>query len=121
LILIKASQLLRTIPGVGKTLGLTILYEIGDVGRFLSVGKFISYARLVKCSHESAGKRSKGPNNKIGNTHLTWAFSEAACLFLRECEQAKAWHQNGVGHPERPERVRAIVRMIKEADYPRGC
>jgi ADP-ribose pyrophosphatase YjhB (NUDIX family) len=32
-----ASQLLRTIPGVGKTLGLTILYEIGDVRRFPSV------------------------------------------------------------------------------------
>ena len=88
-----AAQLLRSIPGVGKTLGLTILYEIGDVRRFPSVGKFISYARLVKCSHESAGKRSKGPNNKIGNAHLKWAFSEAACLFLRECEQAKAWHQ----------------------------
>ena len=29
--------------------------------------------------------------NKIGNAHLKWAFSEAACLFLRESEQAKRW------------------------------
>jgi transposase len=43
-----AAQLLQTIPGIGKTLGLTILYEIGDVSRFSSVGQFISYARLMK-------------------------------------------------------------------------
>ena len=86
-------QLLRTISGIGKTLACTILYEVGDVGRFPSVGKFISYARLVKCSHESVGKRTGGKNNKIGNAHLKWAFSEAACLLLRESAETKAWHQ----------------------------
>ena len=79
-----AVQLLRTIPGIGKILALTILYEIGDIARFPQVGNFISYARLVKCAHESAGKRVNGRNNKIGNAHLKWAFSEAAVLFLRK-------------------------------------
>jgi len=86
-------QLLRTITGIGKILALTILYEIGDITRFPKVGNFISYARLVKCAHESAGKRVAGRNNKIGNAHLKWAFGEAACLLLRESDQAKAWHQ----------------------------
>lgn len=58
-----------------------------------SVGNFISYARLVKCSHESAGKRVKGGHNKIGNAHLKWAFSEAAVLFLRNNEPAKKMQQ----------------------------
>ena len=40
-----AVQLLRTIPGVGKTLAFTILYEVGDIERFPSVGRFISYSR----------------------------------------------------------------------------
>jgi transposase len=53
-------QLLRSIPGVGKILALVILYEVQDVGRFEGVGNFISYARLVKCARESAGKRSGG-------------------------------------------------------------
>jgi hypothetical protein len=35
----------------------------------------------------------KGGNNKIGNTHLKWAFSEAEVLFLRENEPAKKLHQ----------------------------
>ena len=35
-------------------------YEIDSIPRFPDVGKFISYCRLVKCAHESAGKREKG-------------------------------------------------------------
>ncbi len=112
-----AAQLLQTIPGIGKTLGLTILYEIGDVRRFPSVGQFISYARLVKCSHESAGKRSKGPNNKIGNAHLKWAFSEAACLFLRECEQAKGWHQKLVSKYGKAKALSVMSQRLGRAAY----
>jgi transposase len=59
-----ALHLLRSIPGIGKTLALVILYEIHDINRFPKVGNFISYARLVKCAHESAGKRVKGRNAK---------------------------------------------------------
>lgn len=34
--------LLKTIPGIGRILALTILYEIGDIQRFESVQKFAS-------------------------------------------------------------------------------
>src|SRR5262249_9730957 len=50
-------QLLRTVPGIGPVLGLILLYEIHDIGRFPEVGNFLSYARLVRCEHESAGKK----------------------------------------------------------------
>ena len=50
-------HLLKTIGGVGKILGLILLYEIHDIGRFPDVGEFLSYARLVRCRHESAGKK----------------------------------------------------------------
>ena len=75
--------LLRSIPGVGKILALTILYEIHDIARFPQVGNFLSYARLVGGTHESAGKKKPGGGKKMGNVHLKWAFSEAAALFLR--------------------------------------
>jgi len=35
----------------------------------------------------------EGRNSKISNVHLKWAFSEAACLFLRANERGQAWHQ----------------------------
>jgi len=84
---------LRSIPGVGKVLALTLLYELHDIGRFDQVGQFLSYARLVRCAHESAGKKKGTGGKKIGNAHLRWAFGEAACLFLRGSERAKRWKQ----------------------------
>jgi transposase len=84
---------LQTIPGVGKILALVLLYEIHDIARFGSEGQFLSYARLVRCAHESAGKTLGSGGKKIGNAHLRWAFAEAACLFLRGSERAKKWKE----------------------------
>src|SRR5207253_1866327 len=82
-------QRLRSVPGVGPVLALVLLYEIHDSRRFSEVGQFLSDARLVRCSHESAGKKQGTGGNKIGNAHLKWAFSEATCLLLRASEPAK--------------------------------
>jgi transposase len=80
---------LRSVPGIGKVLTLTILYEIHDVTRFDRVQEFASYARLVKCAHQSAGKKLGTSGAKMGNVHLKWAFSEAAVLFLRHTKDGK--------------------------------
>jgi transposase len=82
---------LRTIPGIGPILGLILLYEIDRIERFPEPGNFLSYSRLVRCAHESAGKVKGFGGKKIGNAHLKWAFSEAACLMLRTCLPVKAW------------------------------
>lgn len=82
---------LRSVPGIGQVLGLLLLYEIHDIRRFAEEGQFLSYARLVRCEHESAGKKQGTGGNKIGNAHLKWAFSEATCLLPRASERAKAW------------------------------
>ena len=82
---------LQTIPGIGPILALVILYEAHVISRFGSVQQFVSYCRLVKCSHESAGKKTPGHGNKIGNAHLKWAFSEAAVIMLRELSGAKSF------------------------------
>ncbi len=82
-------SILRTVPGIGKILALTILFEIGDIERFESVQKFASYSRLIKCKAESAGKTYGTQGNKIGNGHLKWAFSEAAVLYLRGNDKGK--------------------------------
>ena len=84
---------LRTIPGVGPILALVLLYEMHHLARFAEVGQFLSYSRLVRCEHESAGKKLGWGGKKIGNAHLRWAFAEIACLFLRASERAKQWKQ----------------------------
>ena len=74
---------------MGKVLALTILYEIHDIRRFDRVQEFASYARLVKCAKESAGKKHGTSGAKMGNVHLKWAFSEAAVLFVRHSPEGK--------------------------------
>jgi transposase len=80
---------LRSVPGIGKVLALTILYEIHDVTRFDRVQEFASYARLVKCVKRSGTKTLGTGGAKMGNVHLKWAFSEAAVLFLRHTKDGK--------------------------------
>ena len=82
---------LMSIPGVGRILAMTMLYEIHDIKRFPAVGDFLSYSRLVKGTNSSAGKQYKPTGKRIGNPHLKWAFSEAITLLKRECPQAKAF------------------------------
>jgi transposase len=86
-------HLLKTIPGVGKILALTLLYEIHTIRRFPTAGDFLSYARLVRCVHKSAGKTLGHGGKKIGNAHRKWAFSEAVCLLVRCCPAVKAGQQ----------------------------
>jgi transposase len=84
---------LRTIPGVGPILALVLLYEMHQAERFERVGQFLSYARLVPCAQESAGKKLGTGGKKIGNAHLRWANALVACLFLRGSERARQWKQ----------------------------
>ena len=82
---------LKTVPGIGDVLALTIMYEVLSIDRFPTVQKFCSYCRLVKCHQESAGKKMGTGGSKIGNAHLKWAFSEAAVLFIRGNNQAQKY------------------------------
>ena len=85
----EAFHRLRSVPGIGKVLALTILYEIHDITRFDRVQEFASYARLITCTKESGGKKLGTGGAKMGNVHLKWAFSEAAVLFLRHADGKK--------------------------------
>jgi hypothetical protein len=62
-------MLLNSVPGIGKIISLVILYEIYDIKRFPTVQNFVSYARLIKCKAESAGKSYGTSGAKIGNAH----------------------------------------------------
>lgn len=74
----KELSILQSINGIGDTIALTILFEVDDINRFKSVQKFSSYCRLVRCAHESAGKRYGSGGKKMGNVYLKRVFSESA-------------------------------------------
>jgi transposase len=110
-------NLLRTIPGIGRVLALTILYEIGDIQRFETVQQFASYSRLVKCKAESAGKSYGTQGAKIGNGHLKWAFSEAAVLYLRGNDKAQRYLQRLQRRMSKAKALSALAHKIGRATY----
>lgn len=61
---------LLTVPGIGDILGLTIMLEVGDIGRFPKVGDFSSYCRCVPSNRLSNGKSKGKGNSKNGNKYL---------------------------------------------------
>lgn len=109
---------LRSVWGIGKILGLVILYEIHDIGRFARVQDFVSYCRLVKCAKESAGKRTTGSSGKkIGNAHLKWAFSEAAVLFLHRNPAGQQYYAKLVRKHGKGKALTVLAHKLARAVY----
>src|SRR5215216_4584807 len=82
--------LLRTIPGVGELLGLTIATEIGEVARFATPRKLIGYAGLAPRVNQSGDRSRTGALSKAGSRTLRWAAVEAAQHAWRP---TNPWHQ----------------------------
>jgi transposase len=66
-------QLLRTIPGLGSLLGLTIAAEIAEIARFPSPAKLVGYSGLVPRVHQSGESSRTGRLSKAGSPLLRWA------------------------------------------------
>ena len=85
-------QRLLGVRGIGKALGLTILLETGEIGRFARVGNYASYCRLVESKWISNAKRKGAGNAKCGNKYLEWAYLEAAHFAIRYEPRAKRYY-----------------------------
>jgi transposase len=84
--------LLKTVPGIGQALALTILYEVDTIDRFPTVQDFCSFSRLVKGTVASAGQIKGLRGAKLGNPYLRWAIGEAAVLGRRHSPLLAAYH-----------------------------
>jgi transposase len=85
-------QVLQTMPGVGKILGLTIMLETVDPQRFAGPGNYASYCRCVDSRRLSNGKKKGENNSKCGNKYLAWAFVEAAQFARRHDLACRKFH-----------------------------
>lgn len=109
--------ILKSIKGMGDVLAMTVLYEIHTITRFATVQKFASYARLIKCKAESAGKIYGTSGNKIGNAHLKWAFSEVAALYLRGNKKAQNYHARLIDKHGRCKAMAILSHKLGRAVY----
>ena len=110
-------RMLETVWGIGKILGLTIMYEVGDITRFEKVGNFASYCRLVNSEHLSNGKPKGKGNSKNGNPYLSWAYSEAAHFANRYRKPAQKFIQRKRKQTNGIVANRALAHKLARASF----
>ena len=110
-------RIVQTIKGVGPILGLTIMLEVGDIGRFPSAGNFASYCRCVDSRRMSNGKRKGAGNPKAGNKYLSWAFSEAAHFAVRFEPLAQRFYERKKARTNGIIAIRAVARKLARATW----
>ncbi|WP_188503323.1 transposase, partial [Lacimicrobium alkaliphilum] len=110
-------NLVRSIPGIGLVLGMTVLLEIGSITRFDSAGNFASYARCVESKLISNNKKKGKNNRKCGNRYLSWAFHEAAHHSLAHYPQIKAFYTRKKRKTNGMIAIRAVAHKLARACY----
>jgi transposase len=110
-------RLLKTIPGVGNILALTIMLEVGEVSRFESAGDFASYCRCVDGKKLSNGKSKGKANTKNGNKYLGWAFVEAANFAMRYAPMIRRYYERKQASSHRMVALKAVSHKLARASY----
>ncbi len=110
-------KLLLSVPGIGKILGLTIMLETGDIGRFPKAGNFSSYCRCVSSGRFSNGKKKGQGNTKNGNKYLSWAFVEAGNFAARYNPLIKRFYQRKRDKTNTTVATKAVAHKLARACY----
>ena len=110
-------RFLKTVPGIGPILALTVMLETGEIGRFASVGNYASYCRCVGSQKLSNGKRKGSGNTKNGNKYLAWAFVEAANFAIRFSPRIKSFYQRKKSKKNAIVAIKAVAHKLCRACY----
>jgi transposase len=114
----KSFHNLMTVPGIGNILAMTIMLEVGGIGRFAKVGNFTSYCRCVPSRRLSDGKSKGTGNRKNGNRYLNWAFIEAAHLTRRYNQRFRAQTNTSVATKALGNKLSRICYYIMRDQIP---
>jgi len=105
-------ELLRQLPGVGQTIALTILYEVGELSRFANVKVFSSYCRVIPGIAQSGQVTRRGRGSKQGNHYLKAAFSQAAVHAVRCYPQVRRYYERQLKRHQGPGRKLVCYNII---------
>jgi transposase len=108
---------LLTLPGVGKILSLTIMLETGPIGRFETVGDYVSYCRKVPSQWMSNGKWKGAGNRKNGNRYLAWAYSEASEFARQLYPEPRAYYNRKMQKTNAAVAHSALANKLSRAGY----
>jgi len=96
---------------------MTIMQEVGDIGRFPHIGNFASNSRCV-CSQRLSGGKSKGYGNRNnGNRYLSWVFTEAAHFSRRYNEHFRSYYNRKVTQANTSLATKALSNKLARICY----
>lgn len=81
---------LMKIPGIGKTLAVTVYLETGEIERFKNIKAYSSYCRVVPGIAQSGSIVRRGRGSKQGNPFLKNAFTQAAVAAVMHYPRIKS-------------------------------
>lgn len=113
------TDILESIPGIGKILAHTIFAEMGEIERFANGRALASYAGVLPLDNESGGKDFGKRTSKRGNSFLRLAALEAVTGAVRKSRRMKSLQSRvKAKNKKKPGKARvAVGREIMELVY----
>jgi transposase len=119
-LLVERIERLMTIPAVGPITALTWALEVGDVQRFSSIKKAISYCGLCGAEKSSGNTVQRTPLSKQRNKHLQTTLIEAAKMAPRNSPELAMLYdkekQNGNANRATLAVARKLVAYLMAVD-----
>jgi len=109
--------LLKTIPGIGDVLALTLSVEIGDVKRFKDARALSSYAGVVPSVSSSGDKTHHGSVGHSGNKYIRWALAESLMHVTREGRPLYSFYQGLKVRKGAPKARVAVMNKLLRSIY----
>ncbi len=87
-------KLLRTIPGVGLFVGLTIACRVGTLSRFARGRSLANFWGLAPGINDSGDRQGNvGSITKRGSAAVRYALNQSVLHVLRNCATLRNWHR----------------------------
>jgi transposase len=104
-------RLLRSVPGIGIIVAMTIITELDCIIRFTNIDKLCSYVGLIPRTNSSGDKDKTGPISPRSNRMLRGMLVESAWIAIRQDPALMLSYQTLC---KRMEPNKAIIRITKK-------
>lgn len=106
------ARLLMTHPGIGYYSALMIAGEIGDIRRFSSAKKLVSFAGLNPSVYQSGDKCYLGHISKQGSRNLRWILIQCANIAAQRDKRLKSYYMRKKLAKGHNKAIVAVARKI---------
>ncbi len=102
---------LQSLRGVGIITAVTLVAELGDLGRFATARPLMAYVGLVPSEHSSGESQRRGRITKAGNSHVRHVLVQAAWHYRHAPTLTAALAKRQASQPEA---VADVARRAQE-------